>query len=69
MFISLTIIENTSLTLIRDLAEASINGQPHSSANAIPVIKRGKKRKFSSFLELRESEGKMERKIGRDIKL
>ena len=39
VFISRTIIEKTSLTLMRDLAEASINGHPHSSAKPCPKIK------------------------------
>jgi len=36
MFISRTIMENTSFTLMRLLADASMNGQPHISASAWP---------------------------------
>ena len=37
MFISRTMMENTSFTLMRLLADASINGQPHISASAWPI--------------------------------
>ena len=37
MFISRTIVANTSLTFILSLAEASSNGHSHISASALPV--------------------------------
>ena len=51
VFISRTIIEKTSLTLMRDLAEASINGHPHNSAKPCPKIQNKKQNKIRKLLE------------------
>jgi hypothetical protein len=37
VFISRTMVANTSFTLILSLADASMKGQSHCSANAVPV--------------------------------